>query len=196
MKDTSSEFESVFARRHPVALDALVEHAFVKVVGTVRAIDEPLTAPLSGRPCVYYAFTIEEKVSFGDWAEVVRDEQGEVVIADEGGRVRIEMEFAERDLSNHASEEVTGPFHGPSDALEVAFARYEVEGGSSLTHAYRAIEYVIEPGDILVAAGIVHTEPDPEGGAGEGFRDARKRFVLRSPNEGALYVSDAPSFRT
>lgn len=48
------------------------ENEYAKVIGKAKHVDEPLIAPISGRPCVYYKVHVERK---GDksWHTVVKE---------------------------------------------------------------------------------------------------------------------------
>lgn len=58
------------SRRKPIS--QVRENEYAKVIGKAKHVDEPLIAPISGRPCVYYKVHVERK---GDksWHTVVRE---------------------------------------------------------------------------------------------------------------------------
>lgn len=58
------------SRRKPIS--QVRENEYAKVIGKAKHVDEPLIAPISGRPCVYYKVHVERK---GDksWHTVVKE---------------------------------------------------------------------------------------------------------------------------
>lgn len=67
-----------------------------KLVGVVRYLADPATAPLSGRACAYYQVIVEEyryhnDSTLDDWYEVLRDDGGvDFLVEDDTGRARVE----------------------------------------------------------------------------------------------------------
>ncbi len=51
------------------------ENEYVKIVGKVDLVDEPLIAPLSNRKCAHYFVHVEEQVSRGknsEWRTIIK----------------------------------------------------------------------------------------------------------------------------
>lgn len=80
----------------PVPIATIVDGAAVRVSGRVRAPAEPLRAPLTKRPCVYYAVTIDEASGQGRgarrrarWKNRDREENHrDFVVVDASGEAR------------------------------------------------------------------------------------------------------------
>src|SRR5262245_3562182 len=63
-------------RRHrgvaPSLIAALPENERGRLIGRVAAIEQSLIAPLTGRPCVYYAMVVEENSGLR-WRKQIMD---------------------------------------------------------------------------------------------------------------------------
>ncbi|BAO75713.1 hypothetical protein [Winogradskyella sp. PG-2] len=53
-------------------INRIKENEYAKIIGKAKYVHKPLTAPLSGRPCVYYHVIIEKTIKNG-WTTYAED---------------------------------------------------------------------------------------------------------------------------
>ena len=161
----------------------------MKITGRIVAI-EPLTAPLSGRSCVYFdchvtACQEERKVT------LVREIDRRDFLVDDGtgiARIEVAQMQAAVNLDGHW---MSGGLNDAHPKLGEFLARHGHTTSSLAFNrglAYR--EGSFEIGERVSVAGHAEQEPDP-GGTGT-YREAPTRWVLRDGGQGLL-VSDDPS---
>ncbi len=169
---------------------AWLDGEVARFVGTVRAVGEPLRAPLTGRLCV--AYRVEAKSH--------RDRKYERIVAAELEAVPFVMEGASgRAIVDPRDAEVQMAFDhcrvaGRRDSAELAEHRWlaaRVVGAR--THADDRLTYlesVLEVGEpvAVLGHGTLETDPDAPGGS----RDAQKRVRLASTAAFTLRISDDP----
>lgn len=59
-----------FKKSRKKSLNSIKKNEYAKVIGIAKPIKEPLTAPLSGRTCVYYHVTVEVKRD-KNWRKII-----------------------------------------------------------------------------------------------------------------------------
>jgi hypothetical protein len=166
----------------------LPENELGRIVGRVAALERSLIAPLSGRPCVYYAVIVEEVRPRG-WQELVAERRG--------------VAFAIKDYSGKA---IIDPANA-SVALRFDCIKY-VDGGGALTQeqasllahhgvhregffapsALRFQEAVIPIGHHVEVTGAGVREPDPEAHAELGYRDAPTQICISNSAAAPLSI--------
>ncbi|MBL8626625.1 MAG: hypothetical protein JNK64_35380 [Myxococcales bacterium] len=166
------------------------EGARVHLVGTI-ADGEHLLAPISRRPCVYYAVAIEEEVGT-TWQVVYTDQRAvPFVVSDGTGRALIDAAGAEIEVD-------AGRRTGTLDraALEAlgAAAPIRLHGNSALRGPrlrYREVAFPL--GATLAVIGAAVREPDPDAiKAVTGYREGPPtRLRLGRSAAHALWLSDA-----
>jgi len=172
------------ALRRPVLDPTSSEGTEVRVTGTVRALDETLEAPLSGRRCVVYRSRVQVVRTIGSRAMRPNETLGIVpFVVDRGdaGSVLVDSKFALLDLE---PLELPRP-RGLSSAERTRRDRFLLLHGKDLRHAGRARfeEVVVEPGDTVSVSGlmmkdIAETPPDDE----RAFRDAPAPALVLAGN--------------
>ena len=144
------------------------EGTVVRVTGTVRALDPPLTAPLSGRPCVLYRSTALPSVvwSFRKPRAFEGDAIGirRFIVEAEGGPVLIDTKHVVLDLE-------------PLRRLKITRERREQFrlrlGMPALNRFLRLEECIVAPGSTVSVVGLMMLDPAVEPPSDErGFRDA------------------------
>ncbi len=169
-----------------------------KIVGRVRPVTDLLTAPLSGRRCVYFEATVEEYRSSGKsgrWVEIIREsEVSDFLVEDGTGRALVKTSMMKALL--HKDTELTSGFLNDASAdLEAFLRRHGRESkGWVFNKSLRYKEGVFEPGETVSVLGQAKWEHDPDPTeAGSGYRDVPKRLVMDGPENGAfLFASDEP----
>jgi hypothetical protein len=165
-----------------------------KVVGRIRLLRAPVSAPASGRECVGFRLQVDELVMGVFWKPVVRlNEVPRFAVEDETGQVEI-------DPQGHAAvvlmEDAAGPAaHGflaadsGVDRVGPLKAFLHRRGLPCPSHSLRFSEGILHEGQLVAVAGEVRTELDPHGQA-PGPRRLPEKLVLTGSPESPLLVSD------
>lgn len=145
----------------------------VVLAGRVVRGEALLRAPYSSRECAFYTVVaVRGKGMTRDWAK-------QLEIEDHSGRARIDLKFAEVDLSGAAVERV-------SLGIEQRDAP-----GTSMSLLAKAREHLLQPGDRVLVAGFARSrELDPRGTPSGGgvFREAPARIVVEGSAEAPVIV--------
>ncbi len=166
-----------------------LQHGVSKVKGHVAAQRPLLQSPMSGQPCVYFHFLVEEQrtrtTRNGNhtstttyWAKVIDDEQAiPVALGDETGQVGLDLGNAEVVL-NDAEHRSSGTFNSAPKRLERALNdRYgRSSKGWIFNKTMRYTESLLEDGAWVTVVGDV-----------QGGRSGSLRF---SAGDNPLIVSD------
>lgn len=158
-----------------------------RVRGRVVASDDTLEAPLSGRVCVYYLATADQRTSTSSgsgWREVVHEERYVDFVVDDGtGVLHVSMSVPRvavvRDVHT-----CSGTFDDANGREEAFLARHGLKSTNllGLNTDLRYREGVIEAGEEVTALGLVREE----------VRAGRRVLVLDTLEDGPLYLSDDP----
>ncbi len=184
------------ARAWPIG--ELPESTFGRVIGEVHPIDRVLEGPLTGRACVYYVATVEERRSngrWGSWTTLITRREGAPFLLDDGsGRAIVDPDGAETALVSERRSR-SGTFNDATPAEEAFLARHGHASKTwGLNRSIRYTEAVIEPGAIIAVLGSGVREPDPEAKPAEGYRSAPPtRLRLTSSRQHPLVISDDPT---
>lgn len=191
----------------------------LRVAGRVRMTEQPLVAPLSGRPCCYWEIEIvigdRYQVGVGEpgllsprlagqragQLEVDRNPGGTFVVhdrqdfdlLDDGDEVaRVRMQRARVSI-DYDRDYASGAMKRPTLAMRELLNNHVRLGGLglSLQQEIRYREGVLEDGERVVVKARTRFEVAP-GGQG-GYRDVGHRVELVALEEGELYVSDEAS---
>lgn len=167
-----------------------------KIAGKARRKEKILTAPLSGRPCLFYTVTVHETVTYGKNTtsrERIRDVHGVAFyVEDETGRAVVNpldaVMFVEQDTSLRS-----GTFNDATPALEEYLARFGMKStgplGFNLTLRY--VEGIIEEGEAVRVLGYGMHDTDHE--RASGYRDTATLLVLQGTPDQPLLISDEPA---
>ena len=123
-----------------------VVYGLTEVEGTaaVREADDVLTAPLSGKPCVYYSYQEKKKDSSDDWKVVRREEKCVPFLCrDDSGSIAVDPVDYESHRTNGAARAV--------DATNAEFIAATSESRKRGERRYW--EQRIEPGESLYVLG-------------------------------------------
>lgn len=172
-------------RRAPDATIAtLAEAAVGRLRGSARAIgDALLTAPLSGRPCVYFAIVVDYRSASHGVMRALGDDQDATafLLEDDTGLARVEPERAWFDVAHGVVSSSKGAFDA-SPAQRAVLDRLALTAVDWFdVPALRYREAVIEPGAVIDVTGAGVREPDPDARPEGGYRDGSPtRLVLSS----------------
>jgi hypothetical protein len=174
----------------------LPESTAGRVIGEVHPLERVLESPLTGRACVYYVATVEERdVRWGAWTTLVTERKGApFLLHDDSGRAIVEPGGAEVALAFPIRSR-SGTFDDATPAEEAFLARHGHASKTwGLRRSIRYTEAVIEPGAMIAVLGAGVREPDPEARPAEGYRSAPPtRLRLTSSRQHPLVIGDDPS---
>lgn len=195
------DVERKLRRARPTPIPKIADGP-ITVAGTVEAIEPLVTAPLTGRSCVYWAVTVTEVMKSLVTFELANLDGGTpfwIVDGDARARVipdgaRVSAPFDTR-LRAVAPMSETGsswggaepPLLSSSERALVMPLRVSILRSSRL----RLTEYTIEPGMAVLVRGASQTEADPHGSE-RGYREAATRIVLASAARAPLFVRVIP----
>jgi hypothetical protein len=133
-----------------------------KMMGYVVPLERPIHSPISGTPCVYYRFKVEERRSSGRssyWATVIDDIRCiDCGLEDDTGTAEIALEEAEIELTQVLALN-SGMLNDPPPDLKALLERrynFSTEGWV-FNKTLRYSEVLIEEGDRLFVVGHVET---------------------------------------
>lgn len=169
-----------------------------KVVGRARALEAVLTAPLTGRSCVYFTATVEEHRSTGKthyWKTIIKETRGVPFVLEDGSGRAIVDATAARIAIDFDGRSQSGTFDDPTEAERAFLARHGEKGqGWIFNRRLRYREAVIAEGETIAVLGAGTREPDPDAPPSEAYRgDAPTRLRLTSSPRYPLVISDDAS---
>ena len=180
--------------RH-VTIAEFPEGAPARIVGRVED-GERLTAPLSGRACVFYEAIVEQYHSngkSGSWRTIIRESHGVPFALDDGtGRALVDPSGAQLAVEKDSTTR-SGSFDDATPVEESFLARHGMQSkGWMLNKRLRYREGALEIGETIAVCGLAVREPDPDGAArATGYRDALPtRLHLSSSPKLPLLISD------
>lgn len=161
------------------------------VQGVLRHLgDEPLEAPLTGRPCAYYEVAVT--LQLGDAVtELVQERRGQdFLLQDEHGLARVSMHnynvYVVKDTYFQSSLRQRPPPH-----VEAFLAKHGVTSWVPEEHVMRFHEGVLEAAETVAVCGYGTREVDPDPRAATyGYRDNALRLVLSARSDFPLCISD------
>jgi hypothetical protein len=175
-----------------------------RVVGTARRLDKLVTAPFSGRPCLAYKATVQEKSSGKNatWRTIITETDGvRFFLEDASGRALVDPTMAKTSIVVD-SQSSSGTLDDPTQ-VELAFLQRHGKDPTSFFGFNRALRYaeaVIMEGELVAIFGSGVREPDPDAppsnafpGPSDAYRgDQPTRLRLTSSAKHPLLISDAP----
>ncbi len=184
----------------PVPISEAQAGQVVRIIGAVKPIGEPLRAPLSGKPCVFFEVTVEEHRSdgskTGSWTEIIREtDVADFLVEDGTGRALVKTN-AMKVLPVKDTELQSGFLKDAKPELEAFLQRHgQKSQGVLFNKSLRYKEGVFEPGERVSVLGLGKWEQDPDPQeAGTGYRDVPKRLVLSAIDDARpLLASDEPA---
>lgn len=151
----------------------------VRITGTVAPGQGTLTAPLTGRVCVYYKITVEEK---GDkeWTELFEETMGvSFAIEDGSGRAIVDPSGAKATVKFDGYSR-SGTLDDATPQEEAILQRHDTKSkGWVFNKSLRYNEGVIEPGERVVV--VAKTMRSPDGSA---------RIFLGGDHANPLFMTD------
>jgi hypothetical protein len=183
--------------RTPIAKIAELADGPAKVQGRIVAFGDSMTAPLSGRPCVYYRFQVEEKKTRHGpplhggggsyWKTIINDVQSIPCGVDDGtGVAGLDLRGAEMVLSPGAQMRSGFLNDAPAKLERLLNERYgRSSRGFIFNKGMRYIETLIEGGEEVLVLARAQTTP----GGNWQFSKCEIPFIVSNQNEKALIKS-------
>jgi len=179
-------------------LAELPEDTQGRVVGQAHPLGHVLTAPLTGRQCVYYIAKVEEHRSSGRssyWKTIIQESNFvPFQLIDQTGRAIVDPAGAEVVLDFDGSSS-SGTFHDANPTQEAFLQRHgHKSAGWIFNKGLRYREAVIHVGETVAVLGAGVREPDPEASPTAEYRGApATRLRLMHSARCPLVISDDPS---
>ena len=157
----------------------------VRICGVVRVFeDQPLTAPLSRRPCAAWSIRIRAERAGGLVEEVAHHQTVQAFYVDEGDdtalvvgpEIRLDMVIDRGETVAHLDQNLHD-FLSAQHILLVDGLRYMIEEG------------VIELGETVSVVGQGRWEVDPSR-AGAGYREVGRHYRIEGLDGEQVFVSD------
>jgi hypothetical protein len=167
-----------------------------KLTGRISSLAEPLRAPLSGRRCVHYAVTVEERRSSSGgsarWETVLRDTDGADFLLEDGtGRARV-VSKAITLLNTPVALYGWATFNYVTPEVRAYLAAHGLERKEAFVNdSMRCLEAVLVEGTMAAVMGAVSFEVDP---GGMRYREMPRRVVVTAPQGKSILASDDPDF--
>ncbi len=197
------DVERRLRRAHPNPIAERTGGGMITIAGTVEPLEPLVTAPLTGRSCVYWTLTISEIMKSLVTVELANLEGGApFLLVDGPARARVIPERSrisapiETRLRAVHSISVTGTWGTLASEPEIISteerALFEPLGVSiAKTSRLRFTEYVVEPGAAVLVRGSSEIELDTQV-AELGYRDSATRLVLASAKRAPLLLRVIP----
>ncbi len=195
-------------RVQPRSIAAVVDGGVVCIAGVVEPLEALLAAPLTGRPCVFWAVSVTELCwSLASYELGSRDQGVPFLLVDGDTRARVIPEGARVALPFDTRIRALVPVTTPLPLAKGGWGASEPSVMSTHERAFydslrvrimetsrvRLTEYVIEPEVTIVVQGHAAREPDDRA-VEVGYREAPTRLVVSSARRAPLLVSQ-PSKR-
>jgi hypothetical protein len=132
-----------------------VYQGYVELKGIGLYFDnDPVNAPLSKRPCIWYRYTVERRKDDGGWEVVESGTSGETFLLDDGtGHVVIDPDGAE--VTVKIKQTWTARSSGVASVESMRFARRLGVPGALAGDLYRHTEERLLPGKRLYVLGLL-----------------------------------------
>lgn len=186
----TTEADRVLREQHgvpPWPVAELPEYQQGRLVGNVRALDRTLTAPLTGRACVYYVVLVVQPAASG-WQERITDRRGVAfALADASGSAVIDPAHASVALAFDHREQLRA-LDPATAAQQAVLARHadHRRGRSRL----RFLEAVLSVGERVTVVGTGTRRPYVEWSAESDYRSAAPtRLQLEGSDAAPLSIS-------
>jgi hypothetical protein len=169
----------------------VADGTIAKVVGRLRFAKEPLSAPLSERPCAGYHVVVEDLN--GKPSQLIEEEYcTDFIIEDETGKALIHINAPSVAITQDVHLR-SGLFDNPTPAMEELLRRHGCSShGTFLPRSLRYREGVLEENELVAVAGLWRWEVDPDPKAASGYREAARRLFVSPAGDKPVLVSDDP----
>jgi hypothetical protein len=187
--DKNERIRRLMRRARTIPIRDVRDGQVAKVVGRVRPPGDPLIAPLTGRPCIYWEIEVTEWEGTHARQITRTHDQRDFLIDDGSGRALIQLRraaiAARVDARWARHDDADERTRGALRALGIAAA-----DGVGKPRQLTYWEAVIEPGEEIAASGRCEwqADPDPDPFAGS-YRDMPRRLVVSAAHGEVVVVS-------
>jgi hypothetical protein len=175
-------------------ISAFQNDEVAKVIGEIKYVGKTLTAPLSGRQCVYYYILVERLKGHTRtvaWEDLIEEEvAGDVVIKDGNNYAVIETRLVKSHLVSDRNYS-SGLFNAATEELKKYLAKHghADENFFGLDKQLRYKEGILEEGEMLAVVGkgkwVTKNQIKLK-------IPADKVLLISADNEEPVYLSDDP----
>ena len=191
---TARRLRRRFRKTEAFAIEALPEDTFGRISGAAQPFETTLSAPISGRPCVYWVIEIVEDIG-EDWpSSLILAQHGGVpfVVTQDGHRAVVDPKDSITSLTFDHEDSSHGIGY-VDRAHEAVLKTYLAHRDFKHTVALHYREAVIEIGEAVSVLGSGTREPDPDAPPTAAYRDgSRTRLRLTSSKQHPLCITDDP----
>jgi len=168
----------------------------VRISGVVRAVDEPLRTPLTGRPCVAWRVLVQKEESSGNsrrWVTLLDERDSRSFELEDGGDVASIDGVALSLLLEMDRRGQKGLLSALPPELETFCHSRGIDttGFLGFQKNLRYREGALEPGELATVVGVGAWVRDPSR-VGGGYRDVGRRLHMSSLPDGRVLCSDDP----
>ena len=160
---------------------------FARLTGKVAAVGEIMTAPLSGRRCVYYSVSVLESHKRSRWIVLEEEMMADVVLFDGSGYAVLKTDEPIAHLMEDRNYH-SGFWREAEPRLKAFLRKYHQDDAGVMFN--RNLEYregVLEPNEEFTVIGTCHWEPASE----HGLKIADKNvLVITTSEKGDLLLTD------
>jgi hypothetical protein len=167
---------------------------FAKVVGNVEFVDEPLKAPLSGRPCACYYLLIEQHVSTGKsshWKKILEDEKSVKFVVRDGRSVAYVNDYPIKRYIVQDQKYRSGFMNDATPQLKSLLRQYGLtdETWLGFNKSLRYTEGILEKNEVIAALGIGTWKNAAQLSLPESYG---RVLEISAPENDFIYLSDDP----
>jgi len=172
--DHKERIRRILKGARTVAIREVRDGQVAKVSGRVKSSGEPLRAPLTGRPCVYWEVEVTQWQGTRALTKRRVHDQRDFVVDDGTGRALVVVER----VAVSAKIDVRWGQHDLADDRLAELLR--LLGVDGIAGQVTYSEAVIAVGEEVAASGRGAWESDPDPGIAAGYRDRPLRLALRA----------------
>ncbi len=188
-------FRRRFRKTHAFSIEEMPEDTLGRITGVAQPLDGAvLKAPVSARPCVYWAIEVVEMLG-DDWPsrEIINEQRGiPFVLAQDGHRAIIDASSVVTNLIfDHANK--SSGVYGIDQLQKAVVDTYVPHRSWQYTETLIFREAIVAVGEQVSIVGSGTREPDPDAAQVVGYREgARTRLRLTGSEKHPLSLTDDP----
>ena len=180
-------------KKKKTAISSLQEGQIAKVIGKAKSISEGLSAPLSGRKCVYYKIEVQEKRGGKNrhWHTIINDEKAQDFIVESyAGKAIVKM-YSYKGYFLEDKKYKSGFFEDTTLKLENYLEKHGKKSLSILgfNKTMRFKEAIIAIDEEIAVMGMVKYQDSSQYGIKSSYS---KLPVLQEEAKTQLFISDDP----
>ncbi|GAA4895433.1 hypothetical protein GCM10023311_20180 [Flaviramulus aquimarinus] len=184
-----------FKKSRKTSISRIRENEYAKIIGKAKHVNEPLTAPLSGRLCVYYHVVVEIK---GDkrWNKIINDENAQDFFIESSSEMAIvKMSAIQKSMRRFflvKDYKQNSGFRNDADGKLEAYLKQHNKKSTGILGINKTIRYtegVIELNEPIAVKGIAKWKVLNEAVKGYSYS---KIVTLEGTKKEKLLITDEP----